>query len=402
MPRSLNVELQRRNLIGVLADEVRNVGMSGLIPLNIADQIASQIQDSSADIFVPEHVICRSVTRGGESRYHEDVHHFAYYCRRCGRYYEEKPPGNKCECGGKLVSAPVWFSIGRREGDILPVNTDNFIVPLSLPPHHASVRGRIRESRVEKVRIRNPGRPLSTLYINNKRAPLTANYRRIVYRLFFPSEGGTKPISITVFNYESGEDVRLYDSIKLPGVKRILFTRSLNVLQITPAYRAGHPMRRKNIIVISRDRDRFKIPARFLQTTGLVIEVDESELGISRASHREKWRAYHTLSHAFLSKLPIAAGLESRDFGESLLVSKKLIAVYDNAVGGLGGVEGTVERRGEALYLNPGYMSLVAGSPICPLDCNRACKACLFTDSCFMLNWDLDRRILLNAGWKYV
>ena len=143
-----------------------------------------------------------------------------------------------------------------------------------------------------------------------------------------------------------------------------------------------------------------RIPIRYIKTKGLVIKVDKSVLKpiIKSLGHSESeglWRALHTMSHSFLVRLPQITGLEGTDFGEALSAKRLEFAVFDNSLGGLGGVEGVIEGN----KLSQNYEWSVREAYKCPLACIRACKACLYTDSCYMLNWRLDKRILEHLGW---
>ena len=150
------------------------------------------------------------------------------------------------------------------------------------------------------------------------------------------------------------------------------------------------------------EQEIYKLPTRLIRTKGLIIKIDRRRIEEAAGSSelRRIWTAFHTLCHAFLAPLPRVSGLSARDFGEALSIPHNEIAVFDNSLGGLGGVEGVVEinSSGQA-RLHPNYGFAVANSWDCPLRCMKACIACLYTDSCYMLNWNLDRNILLRLGW---
>jgi len=144
------------------------------------------------------------------------------------------------------------------------------------------------------------------------------------------------------------------------------------------------------------------MPVRYIRTSGLVIKVDADiirkvlrELGYS---DNDVWVSLHTISHTLIVSLPQIAGLEGSDFGEAISSNTNEIAIYDNSLGGLDGVEGVVNTVDRILV--PNYEWSVRDSSRCPLVCTKACKACMFTDSCFMLNRRLDRRILERLGWE--
>jgi len=228
---------------------------------------------------------------------------------------------------------------------------------------------------------------------------------RFEYRIALtPSERMARPVSITAFRFrpETAKEISLLRD--LPGIEHVYFCENLEVIQVTVGYKIGHPREstQRRIMMIDYDQGIYRLPTRWIKTKGLIVKVSKGrvESALDSPDERKLWRALHTLCHAFLAPLPRISGLEAGDFGEALSMPYYEFAVFDNSPGGLGGIEGIVG-IGEAglARLHPNYEFAVANSWNCPLRCIKACIACLYTDSCYMLNWNLDRNILLRLGW---
>jgi len=408
-----------QQLIMRLAKEIRASGQQGLIPSedseSIADALLGRRSAIRVQLFVPSQVATSTRTRLADLSYAR--------CANCGRVYNlnARPDllrNPKCEnCGGPLVAAPLWAitarGVPRPNRRITTIQGIRLVLSVE---EYSRARVHIQGARIPTcIRINDRSRPIATLefrYGSQTHEP-SPIHRTSVFRYWLslmPSESITKPVTITAFAYRASDCVKINTTAgPLHGISEILYCGDLEVLQATLLYRAGHQRSSGGTRVAVLDMQQspisgttvIRIPARYVRTCGLVVKIDENsirrvlrELGYRDA---DTWIALHTISHAFLVNLPQITGLEGVDFGEAISTNTNEIAVYDNSLGGLGGVEGVVDMANHILV--PNYEWSVRESYNCPLACTRACKACLFTDSCFMLNWRLDRRILERLGW---
>jgi len=394
-----------RELLCRLADEIEQAGASNLIPSNDANAIANSLRRGggrvSARIYVPEVVV---------SKLDNSLQNFGYF--RCNKCYETTNLTGyttylrslKCHCGGSLVPAPIWVMTATQ--DLAPPLyieggrcTTTFTLPIvAVHP------------RAQKVFVSDRARPLQSMEVTT---PSKSEAIRIGHRQgsntylveISPTEAITKPISITAFNTSS--QIPLEVPTALPGIKGVFFSEKLEVLQVTVGFRVGHPNTsykyRRFVFELKREEGGtvYKLYGRYLTTKGIVVEVDKNSVldackMLKFADENPAFTALHTISHCFLAPLPRITGLEGGDFAEALSSKNWMIAVYDNCPGGVGGVEGLVSSEGK---LNPNYYFAVREQVNCSLACYRACKACLFSDSCFMLNWRLDRRVLRALRW---
>jgi hypothetical protein len=397
-----------RELFNRLADEFEQAGASNLIPPNDANAIAESLRGrgragrSSARIYIPSVVECKLSN---------ELQSFEYFrCNKCHKVenLKEQPvylSNFKCRCGGSLIPAPIWVITAAQDWAppiYIEVGARNIAFTLPITSVHQRAQG---------VVVNDKARPLQTMevVVGESRSE---NLRTITRRGsntylvdFSPTEAITKPVSITAFNAREQKPIEVPE--KLPGVKGIFFSEKLEVLQATAGFRVGHSNvsnRSKRFVFELRSEDGskvYKLYGRYLVTKGIIVEADKDAIlsvcGALRSAYENAvFTALHTISHCFLSPLPRITGLEGGDFAEALSSKNWMIAVYDNCPGGLGGVEGLIDDGGR---LKPNYYFAVREQVNCPLACYKACKACLFSDSCFMLNWNLDRRILRALGW---
>jgi len=393
-----------RELFYRLADEFEQAGASNLIPPNDANEIANSLRGKaerdSARIYIPDAVECKLSN---------DLQSFDYFrCNKCHRV--ENLTGHtaylgnlKCQCGGNLIPAPIWIITAAQDGAppfYIEMGTRNIAFTLPIANVH---------QRAQKVIVNDKARPLQTMeVVTNKSEGIRIVTRRgsNTYLVdISPTEAITKPVSITAFNASEQKPLEMPE--ELPGVKGVFFSEKLEVLQATAGFRVGHPniftKYRRFAFELRREDGGsvYKLYGRYLVTKGIIVEVDKDAIlsvcGTLRSAYENPvFTALHTISHCFLSPLPRITGLEGGDFAEALSSKNWMIAVYDNCPGGLGGVEGLVD---SGRRLKPNYYFAVREQVNCPLACYRACKACLFSDSCFMLNWKLDRRVLRALKW---
>lgn len=214
------------------------------------------------------------------------------------------------------------------------------------------------------------------------------------YTLTMLNEDLTKPLSISVYTYApDGNNLKNleFSRILLPGVDELIFVKRIIVLQVTLCILAGHPHtpRNRRVCLIYRDRDDvILLPYRILTTSGLLIRINKDVL--EKFSEQKCFELLHTLSHTFLSVIPIISGLEAREFGEAINSRDGEVIIYDNAEGSVGGIEGLVSAQE-----NFDRMIIYARESVrCPLECPHACRGCLYSDACYMLNWRLNRKLL--------
>ncbi|PUA33339.1 MAG: hypothetical protein B7O98_02625 [Zestosphaera tikiterensis] len=407
-----------QRLIERLAEEIRVAGQQHLMLPNDAEMIARALlghdRTLRAELLIPTQVVANVKTRLADLEY--------VRCVRCGQVYNAKTQpsllkNSKCpKCGGSLVAVPLWVITAR---SVKPANrriTPNQGIELTVSIEtYTKTHIRNRNAVVPKqIHIGDRSRPIATLefiygFESHNPAPVH-KHKVFKYMLaLMPSESITKPVTITAFAYNDSTCVEVNTTTGFfSGVSKVLYCKNMEILQATLLHKAGHQRSssRSRVAVLDMSQSQLggavvRIPVRYIQTQGLVVKVDENSvknvLKELDYSDDDVWIALHTISHAFLVSLPQITGLEGADFGEAISTSTKEIAVYDNSFGGLGGIEGIVDTSGGVL--TPNYEWSVRESYKCPLACTKACKACLFTDSCFMLNWRLDRRILERLGW---
>ena len=409
------------NLSNRLAEEILQAGKQGLIPYNDAKEISNAIlgknEHLKVSLVIPTKVKAKVKT---------DLADLSYVrCSNCGKVYNiQIDPSlikqRRCRiCNSPLIPAPIWVIIGNNiPKSSRRITTEEKVkISLSIKEYVPSRRARqLSYPHVDRVIITDKSRPIASLKVifnNGNEESIRPVQNKGAFRYWLsllPSESITKPITITAFSYNKGNCSELNLTTNLPGIEKVLFCSNLKILQATIFYKAGHPRtpRATKISVIDRRSNPYtsvstiEILARYITTNGLVVKTNSILLkkSLSKLNYKEDdmWIALHTISHAFLKSLPLVTGLESRDFGEAISVVSNEIAIYDNSQGGLGGVEGVVDLDNK--ILSPNYEWSVARSYECPLECTRSCKACLYTDSCYMLNYKLDRRILINLGWQ--
>jgi len=407
MRRFPSVRIVRR-----LADEVEYAGEVGLLPSINASEIAEALRGGRRGVIVqlvvPRTVKCKPRTNLTELHLLRCLGRDSAVLDASTHRDLIKRPVHSC--GGTVVPAPVWIISSRGippNRRVLYTSQEARIMLSAESYCHLSLRR--SPCRLEKLWIQNMSRPIANLRIKVAGLPGSREVS-VVQRLgpfqylltLIPNERITRPISITAFYYDPKTAKKVELRGELPGVEEVYLCEDLEVIQATVGYKVGHP-RESNasrITVLDYDRDHrvYRIPVRWIKTKGLVIKVDRQYVrDILGTDTSTLWRALHTLCHAFLSPLPGVAGLDARDFGEALSMRHFEFAVFDNSPGGLGGVEGVVNPR--TGVLNRHYELRIIDAKNCPLRCMRACIACLYSESCYMLNWNLDRTILLKLGW---
>jgi len=230
------------------------------------------------------------------------------------------------------------------------------------------------------------------------------------YRPITISEGSTKPIRIAVHDFKPPDATAIdFRRDELPGISQVLFVKKLEIFQFSIALAVGLPYAsiRKRPAIFLNDigpdgEERPYVLARQLITEGLVVKLDEGTVNeiIEEWGHRRATVSnetlfstlYHTVSHALLKPLPMMAGLDASEFGESFSSADNEVSVYDNSPGGIGGVRTIVEE--ESRRLRGDYVAQLLNSSSCQMDCGWSCKACLHIGNCGWVNRQLQREMM--------
>jgi hypothetical protein len=230
------------------------------------------------------------------------------------------------------------------------------------------------------------------------------------YRPITISEGSTKPLRIAIHNFRPQDASSIdFNHDELPGVSHVLFVKKLEIFQFSIALAIGLPyasIRRRPVVLFADvgpdGEERPYVLARQLITEGLIFKLSEGvvkDIVEEWARRRPGVPAevqlstlYHTVSHASLKPLPMMAGLDASEFGESFSSIDNEIAVFDNSPGGIGGVRTIVEE--ESGRLRGDYVAQLLNSTLCQMDCEWSCKACLHVANCGWVNRQLQREML--------
>jgi len=404
-------------LIKRLAEEIQHAGSdAGLLPPDVAEGISVALLKGNMS-GVKVHL---KTPRKVSATLSSDLATLDYgMCSKSGKVIEltpQKIAKPYCEDGSYIIPAPVWV-VTSSSPNIQPMTTSqpNFKVVKGL----SDVVRNDNKLKNMKIKILDKSRPVATLKFEvngNLEDPLPVITQSAVMRHMItltPSESITKPVTISAFSYDGSDCITIEPAEELAGIEQLIFCRNLKIIQATLGYRAGHPKSgsRSRIMVFDGafedSEEVYNIYVRYIEAPGIVGRIDEDKVKLAIKSlnprireesiSKKIWTALHTMSHAFLVNLPPATGLNSQDFAEALSMVHGEFAVYDNSPGGLGGIEGVVNT--DLGMLDPNFEMKIRSSHVCPLDCTKACKACFYTDSCFMLNWNLDRRIIAQLGW---
>lgn len=349
-----------------------------------------------------------------------------FYCRHCGNVLDVQSnrinvKGRRinCECGKEIEQSYVY--VINPKGPIkTQINTEVIASLRNSMKFYCRVLGKNK-----LVKRTNRLRPLASLryfcpdpnkaqekgcinlaenQICTEGAVFRAPAGGLEYSLSMLNEDLTKPLSVSIYAYspEEKEEKNIkrlkFTKELLPGVEEIFFVKRIIILQVTLCILIGHPhtSRINRVCLLYRDKDDvILLPYRMLTTSGLLVKLNND---IQRKFRREEcFDLLHTLSHTFLSVTPIVSGLEAKDFGEAINFNHNEIVMYDNAEGGVGGIEGLVSTQE-----NFDRLIMYATESIrCPLECPKACRGCLYTDACYMLNWRLNRKLLIEGlGWE--
>lgn len=376
-----------------LADEIKLAGVNSLIPNERAEEISEFVRKGRATLTIPRKVSLNPKTKLVDLSYS--------YCTRCNRVEGGYViPDAKCRADNEtLTPVPIWYATPNNPSNNVIDTVVNRKMNLTIQDYPVKAMMGIKDfkSRVDSISISDRSRPLASM--KAKAGAIEGSFPAAVqsgpfrYVLDVPSEAATKPITITSLGFDESKCTKL-DATAYPGIASIKYCDELHILQATIGYKFGKPRgsNAEKFFVFDSDGERYKLPSRRIKTKGLLITIDDEYIDDFRVN---KWSAYHTISHAFLQPASIISGLDPQEFAESIMQSRNLIGVFDNSEGGIGGMEGIVSDQKAFGNYQYNIRSIVK----CPNDCFSGCKACLFTDSCYMLNFNLNRHALLRLGW---
>jgi hypothetical protein len=379
---------------------------------------------------------------------YEEVASLKYLmCSKCGRVYNidslsGSPPYFCEECRAVLVPAYVGVpakSDGRLHFVQYPSSLkgayENIIVPTSeIYEINSCAKISSRNKKYEKwlprgIKPKIRERPLQSLsftcFLDDSNCPYYnssfCNYssdrsssrnRKILVRFpplkgsgtiripAIPSPGLTKPFTVATF-------VRAGSAESEKGIAEKLNADSVElghfrIYELAPFYLVGSPSMWKGgrIPVLVRDDENSVIAlGRSMKTKGLLVRLNHKRAKEAVAHAENDLGGHvkiplitlaHSVSHVLLSSVVKLTGLSSREFGEALYVDETKesieVMIYDDSPGGIGGVE-TVKRS------KLDFIKYVKDfSSPCRRMCRSACKACLYLDNCFMMNYLLNWR----------
>jgi len=397
-----------------LVKEIENLSFPQLIRIR-NDLIRRLKEQHGIALIVPKKVNCRFSTSSTPHSQQYLTNLSWFWCRNCGYIFCLKGFKNM---QGKKIKCPICNSNVQQAYVYAPHPKSIPYIPTmstAIYPITSSIKIWCRRlEEYKRVKRTNLMRPIASLkYVcpnpslaTQKRCPyissnsickdggIYAKQRTGIRWALTPlSEDITKPLSISIFRYNNGES-RYIEHKTLTGIEKMIFVENITVLQVTICAFVGHPFshrrRRAPILYYDKESDVFYLPSRILKTNGLVIKVDSNIYNKLLNDNEKRFELLHSISHAFLSRLPMVTGLEAYDFAEAINTEEGEILIYENSLGGIGGIEGILEENS----LRIDYEDMVRRSIQCPLECPRACKACLYSDSCYMLNWKLDRHLI--------
>lgn len=311
-----------------------------------------------------------------------------FWCKNCGIIIHVARSSNvpyKCpECGSGLLQAPLFA--------LFPRETPKSAPPEALLPIIPAPSKYTKHIRLTQKDYMRPLRSLRLKWGTQERRIFSPKGYAPVLS---PTESLTKPLSISVFDYSSAEITNIEVPERFKGIEGLLLLRNVRVLQVTLGIMIGHPRvsKRKRILKVMFDESgRPLLPSRILSTVGLLIRVRKDV--VKKFNEKERLPLLHTLSHLFLVNVPLLSGLDAVEFGEAWDIKDGEVLVYDNVQGGIGGVESCIDGN----KLHPNLIERVVSSLLCPLECPKACRACLYSEACYLLNYFLDKRAVLERG----
>lgn len=273
-----------------------------------------------------------------------------------------------------------------------------------------------RDRRLKRLVVEDEERPMATLRFHCPDPKSSCAYRQRCREsaLYFPaqegarlipshlSEGLTKALVISVYEEKGGGERLAFSAEALPGIEEIKIA-DVKVYEVAVALLIGHPYARysERRVALPIVDGVAQMLGRAIETEGIIFRLRQS--AIERAQEALAERGFsvgggevaHSLAHVILNSLPHLSGLSPSEFSECLGVAEEggrvlETLVYDNSIGGIGGVR-SLKKDGS---LNPDLYYYFVSGVECRRDCEVACRACLFFERCGMLNRMLNRHAL--------
>jgi len=394
----------------------------------VFDYIANKAQAGQVVVEIPQ-----VVHAAYERRDVADLRWF--WCPRCGIIEHAGQLRNfRCpNCGEAVVQGYVG-------PPTLAIPATTFI-PIKVRPPSPRARG-IRElirptidvvglwcsrlGRRKLVRARDPERPVASLTLY---CPSPSNPGCNYYgpdgrcseppargRVFFPQPSGefyspyppsealTRSFCISLHAVKETRSVAFEEEL-IPGVESIELAK-VNICELAISIGVGAPYsgrsKRKHYLVLSRNDNPYLL-GRKLPTEALIVRLKACAVENvvnwlrSRKFEASPFIVVHTMAHALLNIAPLITGLTPMEFGECVWIDEEEgeyeCIIYDDAKGGVGGVR-TLVKDGELDYDLYRYIPAVID---CPRACEAACRACVFSPRCFMLNYRLNRHAIAQG-----
>lgn len=370
------------------------------------EYILEKVNRSKASVYKPRTVYTELTV--------EDIGDFRFLrCPSCGTIYEASSIKSlRCNrCKKSLVHAYVGAPIDygqRRQPYVINLSRkksgDFIIMPTSYLldiycDTHKDLKG---------VKPLNPNRPIYSLQYtcpwSDESCPhyssgdlCTQNKARIVmfqrregYKRVpsLPSEGLTKPFSLAVFDKEE-EKEDLTEDLGGGFFDQVMYGK-FKVWFVTLFYLLGGasmPRRRRLPIIVESDGEVILI-GRDMITEGVLFRLNTRKIASVKDQVRvDEPTLVHSISHVVMKAVIELSGLSPSEFGEAMYLSADSstieLLVYDDSPGGIGGVRVLKEYSADARE------KIRRSREPCPRGCRRACRACLYLENCFMLNFDL-------------
>jgi len=233
----------------------------------------------------------------------------------------------------------------------------------------------------------------------------------IHFQPHLPVDGVAKPLVISVFHADSNSLKKVDAPLiyrRLGSYVDIYYAEKMEIFQGAIGVRVGLPESptRTRVFIPYLEQEGgstvFRIYYRKFETSGIIVKADVQRLiNVGKENVREKAEELvHTLLHAIIKHIPLFTGIEAQKFFEAIDLSGRdkgvvIGAVYDNSEG----TKGATKQILSGSELKRDLELLVLESVNCPLNCQYACRACLFLERCIWLNRGLNRH-LLREGIK--
>jgi len=357
-----------------------------------------------------------------------------FWCPRCGRIEPARRlRGFRCsECGEPMVQGYLGPPILRA-----PATTFTRITVRPPSPRARGIRELIRPTvdivslwctqlgRRKLLKVNDPERPVAslTLYCPSDSNPGCSHYgpegrcdETKQGRVFFPRSSGescspyppsealTRSFCVSFHAVKDAESVE-FERELVPGIERVKLAR-VDICELAISMSVGAPYsgrsKRRHCLVLDRNDSPYLLGRR-LPTEALIVGLEAD--AVKNAVNRLKSKSFeatpfivvHTIAHILLNIAPLITGLTPMEFGECIWIDEERgeyeCVIYDAAKGGVGGVRTLVKDK----VLDYDLYSYIPAIIDCPRACEAACRACVFSARCFMLNYRLNRHAVTQG-----